>query len=927
MRISKGWKIGIASTLVLAATASTLTVLLYPIDMNKPITTYDMEFSSEIVDYKKKNKAVNDMKASANDVMSEYKSKKRSSGELNFSFANLTSGQSAGELNYYNSMNKAFRNVSPNIGITNHQRTPELINEAFYNRNTEMQSFYWSPDYNGIGTWVKYMLTDNYVAPNMWPATYAILNKVDVDGVDQTTLPVWAKSLKDHMENSLLPGGEGQTLYMSPIEILNYSLATNVSAHSVDNIHTYIANAIGKWISDRSKINVVINEEETQLDDEKSNVTPSSKSDKYKSYQLQDGDNSYGIMYIDWINSFNSNLPLYENGPDSQTPKLVTKGLFDTNNPNTDQNMRDWYLTQEFGSKKDVNIWTASDPFKSTVTPWNPAFSKTPNTIYAQSIWTNLTSWSTTGNSNDKESPFSSPLLVSEGMKDDFTDDLVKKQMNDTFEDKNKQYIDFKIRPIQWVDSKGQPSGEYLSPQDFWAGVKAFQRSLTSGINSNNAYFEGLVGIDFEKTLEDENNHKRNEAASSELPFRVYFNDPLLGLQDTIDILQKQYFSALPAFVDTVQNITDDEKYNEVVVLVKDKDGNPTNRIDEQNQDWTKFYGCGVGSDEKVYGQLYSTAPYYIHSINEQHIQYKINKEYFEAFKDETYIDKDAYKSFVLETKDKKQKRIETITNRYAGSYSAAVLFNSFTSGELDVAPISGDYFNTALKNEHLKKQIQYIETIKINKSNFVGFNLQIYEKSGVKGLEKVIIGINPETNKEEPMAERKDENSPYRATYSIDEYGNYVWPKGWKPKIKSRVSQEYADLIASNFYTPLNADDSENKLINSSAKIRATLTNTINWASLATLYSPGVTTSIQTSFMPYGVYELDGFIVESHTTGGNGEDPIDINYWEYSANKKYLSEDQLNFWKEDSYQLRTTGILIWTYSELLSTTIKESDK
>ncbi|MGL4950324.1 MAG: MG321/MPN456 family lipoprotein, partial [Mycoplasma sp.] len=597
-------------------------------------------------------------------------------------------------------------------------------------------------------------------------------------------------------------------------------------------------------------------------------------------------DPGLGIQFVDWISSSNVNLPLYEEGTNSQAPKLVRSGFYDTNNPNIDQNMRDWYLSDSYSGDK-VNTWTASDPFVSSTTPWNPSFSQTPNTTYAQSVWTGLSTWSTRGNDNDPNNPFQNPELVSEGMADDLTDSSVVSRLNAEF---GTGKLTFNIRAIPWVDSSGKETGEYLSPQDFLAGVQAFRRSLTSGINSNNAYFEGLVGINFDATINESANNLRNTNATETKPFVVHFTDPLLSLTDTLDILQKQYFNAIPAFDELVQNITDDDKFKAAGVFVPG-----TDRLDTQKTDWTKFYGCGNGLDPNVYTKLYSAAPYYISSVDQQKIEYKLNKSYFKAFDNMT---NEKYENFKLTNPTTKQKRVGTISNRYAGSYGTAVLFNSFTSGEVDVSPISGDYFNSALKDSKLKSQIHYTPTKKINKSNVVAFNLQIYEKDG-----KVIIGKNPKTGNYEPMWDPTTKD----VTYTVDEYGNYKWPAGWTPKIKSRVSQEYADLIAKDFYTPNGTSET----------IRKTLVNTVNWVSLKSLYSPGVTMSVQYSFMPFGVYSLND------SSEGTGEE-FPLEYWEYAANKAYMTDVEWSAWNPEVIKKRSTGNMIWTYDELRSSMIKD---
>ncbi|MGL4951928.1 MAG: MG321/MPN456 family lipoprotein [Mycoplasma sp.] len=900
MRIKKSWKIAATVITSVAVAATTLTILFLPQNKNAPMTTYLTKFSGDGNSVNRKNKYIDNLITDTSVIMNEYINANPKSEGLDFEFINLNANQTSGEINYFDSLNRSMRAINPNIGITNYHKTPASTQDGYYQRNAEMVSFFWSPDYNGVGTWLDYAFTDTYQVPNLWPMTYSVLESVNPKNPKTTEASREENKIKYPWAESLLKEIEGKGFYFSPIEILNNSLNGGMS---VGSAYTSIPNTIGTWVSNNSGI-------ETDLLENTSQQTKSDEEQKkvYKNPEI-------GIQFVDFLTSKNINIPIYEPGNGVSTPKLVRTGFYNTTNPETDYSMRDWYFTNQT-DKNQANIWLSGDPFVSSSTPWNPSFSQAPNSLFAQSLWTPLTSWTTLGNENDKNNNKLSEaaVMVSNGITQDFNDktdggDYYK--LREQFENRDeskKCSVKFNIRPIPWVNSSGQhvnsePGKQaFLSPADYTASIKSFLRSTQNGVNSNNDYFKSLSSIDFDKTIEHEDNWKRNETITDDNVLEIFFDNPILPFDTIIDVLQKQYFTAVPAFHEKVQNIIDDKKYAEAATFVP----NSNVFIDLQKQDWNKFYGCGIGQD--VWKDLYFAAPYYIENVNEQKISYKLNESYFNSFNDVNK--KIAYQNFNKEYQvdgnpEHTQRKIETIESRYAGSFNNAVTFNSFVNNELDSALVSGDYLNSALKNSALKNQLQYETVRKINKSNVASYNQQIYEKDG-----SIIRGIGPD-GKEAPMVESTPDGM--RVTYQIDEYGNYVWKEGWKPKLKSRVSQAYADLIAKDFYTPKEAGGK-------SEKIRHTINSSINWVSLKSIYSPGVTVSIQYSFMPFGVYPLDARWPEISGGSGSGSDdlpPIPLEYWEYSANKAYMLSD-LDEWGEKYIDQRKTGLLIWTYDELL---------
>lgn len=884
MRIKKSWKLASISLVSAAAIITPLVVLFYPVNLNKPMSNYILQFNDTVAYKNEKNKYINDLMNKTSKIINDYRSLPNNhNAELNFWSINLNSKQSAGELNYFDTLNRSLRNINPNFGITNVQRTPQTVQEGFYNRNTELMSFNWSPDYNGVGTWINYMFTDSYSLANMWAPTYKILEKyVNNEFKSEYT---WAASLYKEFETKKIPGVSPQStnahLFRSPIDIITWIASKDnvvfengkyVNIASIDDYYTFIANVIGAWISNNSSSDIKGVE-----DRQYSNI-------------------SEGINYVNWIASKNPNIPFSEDGPNTRTPFLVRKGFYKQDNPNNDTNYRDWYIRpSEIGSKNNINIWTADNPFQSSKTPWNPTFSQAPNSSYGSTIWTGLTSWTTVGDSNDPalEYGVDKNFLVSNGIMQDLTDPAVFKILENSFSGKDSK-IEFKIRPIPWVDTQGRvvKTGNnemYLSPQDFNSGFQAFIRSINYGINANNSYFIGLSGIDFDRTMNFAENNKRNTSTNDQNTFTVFFKEPILTFQDTLDILQKQYFFALPTWHNKVQNIVNDVEFRRVTKF------NDSGNIDTSQQDFSVYYGSGEGTDPRVWNDLYFAAPYYISDVNKQAVTYKLNSTYFDAFTDVNT--KLAYTNFNIQ-KDG-TRRIQELNRKYGGSYNPSILFEQFKSNEVDFSPILASSLNDVINN--FKDNLKYYGVSKLNKANTFGYNLQVYEKFSENeatdlhgAAQNIIIDTNGnpiwDPNTRTPL-------------YTIDDYGNYVFPQGRTPQLKSRISQSYHDLIVKDFYTPI-SDGGK------STTIRHTINNSINWVALKLLTSPGVTNSIQYSFMPYGVY-----------TWHDTTDPDMVGqYWDLVANKRYVGLDPNGRFNVES---RMTGNMLWTYDEMLKGIIK----
>ncbi len=907
------------STLVgaVAVASTSLAILFYNVDTPTPIGTYITKFSSNTVNSRQKNELINQSIEKTRKILDKYEEDTGKKANLNLQLANLKQVQSAGDRNYWYQFDRTLKHIDSRLGLTNIQKTPLVMQQAYYNKDIEMMTFYWSADYNSIGTWTNYMFTDNYTLANLWPMVYRVLKTTEEEYS-------WERSLKTEMNKHSLKGNPDLPTISSHIELLDWLASDkNTNGATIDSFYTLVANIIGAWMSAQSTMPIQAHKKEL--------ILPGVKDPEDQA--IYSPNSSEGVKFMDYLASCNPNIPFQEAGPGTEIPTLMSKGLYMPANPCGDISYRDYYIYKDEFKKPVVRDWDEADLISTNNTVFNPCFSKTSSSKVGQSVWIGLSSWTTVGDLTDKQ--FNDPAnpvptgggqenyLVGDGCLNDLIHRDAPLSPSDPYpsfanleNDYNtKNQVSFTIRPIPWVDSQGNETGYYLSPADFLAGFKAFKRSVDCGINSNNAYFVDLLGLDFDKTFADPTNTQRcTSAQDKSKTFTVHFtNDKILQFKDVLDILQKQYYMALPAENEKVKNLIDDDRFYDIAEWNGDY-------LSTTSTDMSKFYGCGDGTNPNVWGNLWSCGPYYISGVDKQKISYSLNEAYFNSF-DYDATKRPEYTSFQLQGKaplGKEFSKIDDFQLKYYGSYNNDILFEQFKSGEVDKAKVEGSNLQKAVAT--MKSSLRYPPVQKVAKANVAGFNLQIYDKwnepkdkvpAGKGRAQGIIMDQN-----NQPMWDPVTR----KVLYTMDKYGNWDFSElekqGRHPKLKSSVSDSYYRLIAKDFYTPKEDPTSI------SANIRFTMMNSINWVSLATLVSPGVTNSVQYSFIPYGCYPIH------NAAGPDNPDLIQGEYWDYAANKRYmtpvgadgkLDTSKLDNMTPENIKLRLSGNCIWTYDELLS--------
>ncbi|WP_353289832.1 MG321/MPN456 family lipoprotein [Ureaplasma ceti] len=916
------------------ATSTYLMNFKAPMNQNEGTQSFERSNDNFAIDtISPKQKYINDLERQVSEVFKQYKQEHKEYKGLTLDYINLKASPTPGEVSFFEELNKTLKAINPNLSFNMIQRSPSTVQQGFYQQNADMISMIWSPDYNDVGTWLTYMFQDQQIA-NLWPAVAAAMNhKITV--VNET-MNVEHKSWVDNLRNYIkkrnfgfkdkngqfVPLVNKENHVMDMNELMSYT-EKGVSSSA---IYTSLSNAISAWADSPEAKKY----EAVPMDDNDPNLY---KDGTYTSFHggLKSFKASMQTNLMDFLTQYKPNIPYVQDGPNTKTASLVRLGAHAPENINSSKSFRDWYYNPEIYKGDGVfRNWLKGNPFLGNITVLNPSFNKGTNNVLS-STFTNLFSWSTHGDFYNQESAYKSnyglslnadgamtnPKHLEEVIDSGFTDNSFSDIKCGIDKDGSK-YVDIPIRPLPWVNYEGNTTNNihYLSPQDYWAGFKAYERSVSVKLNYN-GYFMDLLGLDMNKMLSYPGNQARNTSPEQHKTFRIYFDNPTLSGSDIVDILTKQYFAALPEFSPLVQNITNDQKF-ESIAHVSQTNG-VLNISDNKLVDMSKFYGCGFYQDPNVWKQLWSVGPYTVNQINTQQIVFKINKHYFGQsvenpgpWKDvadnpnycqnflngkitiQKKIEKDGKFTGKTEPVELPIKKFDEVKSIYSSAYNVQLAYEQFKINELDESDIPTAKLAETYANPTLSKEVYQKSTLKLDKSNLIPYNLRVLEVDG-KGTIKLF--------------DKNDKEVPFSDKYvSMDKYGNYVFKDGYHPKVKSKISDGYYDLIVKNFFTPIDATGPDGKLLpaidRSSAIIRTAINDCINWFALTSIIDSGKSQVIQNSFMPYGVDNLSDDISNSRLT-----------YWSLAI-YKVTTEMNPEFEKPGK---RLGGITEWTWPEYIN--------
>lgn len=872
-----------------------------------------------------KQNYINNLKKQVEEVFSQYKKLKPNFKGLQLDYINLKTSPTPGEVSFFLELDKALKAINNNLSFNMIQRSPSSIQQGFYQKNADMISMYWSPDYNDLGTWLTYMFSDSQVA-NMWPAIAGAINK-DIPVPNETSNvehQSWVENLKNFIKSKNFGFNDTKGNFVPLIDENGKAIQMNKLMEYINNgvssslIYSTLGNAMAAW-SDSDDVKKYGGTLEDVND-------PNVYKDKlYKSFSggIKDFQASMQTNMLDFLTSYRQNIPFIQDGPDTKNAFLVKSGAHVPSNANAADNYRDWYYQDGIYSPDGTFIdWSENNPFVGTVTPLNPSFTKSTNETLFNSTNTPLFSWSTSGDFYNEDSNYKSnykdtlnangalatPKDLEKVIDSGFTESSGNIKCGT---DKNGKYVDIPIRPIPWVNYQGKTTNneKFLSPEDYWAGFKGYKRSVDVKMTMN-GYFIDLIGLNINATLNYQPNKERNESLKDHKTFRMYFDNPVLSGSDIVDILTKPSFCALPAFSDLVQNITDDKKFN---AIANTSESNGV--LNTSTVDMSKFYGCGYGPNKNVWSNMWYSSPYYVSEINDQRIIYSLNEKYFgqsrqnpgiweDVKNDPNYVnyflDSDMTMTLINsttgvqdETQDVKIRKFKTIKTTYSAAYNVQLAFEQFKTGELDRSKIPPANLPSVYNSKDLAPQLYEPTTLKVKQSNLIPYNLQVYQLDKHGTIQLYDSNNNP---------------VPFNTdNVSMDKYGNYIFNNGVHPRIKSKITDGYYDLIVKNFYTPIDAKDKDGKLLpaidRSSAIIRTAINDCINWFALGSIVQNGKTQIIQNSFLPYGVANLSDNLTESRLT-----------YWSLAIYKVSCSMNE----KDELPGNRFGGMVEWTWPEYI---------
>ncbi|MGL4616905.1 MAG: MG321/MPN456 family lipoprotein [Mycoplasmoidaceae bacterium] len=735
-------------------------------------------------------------------------------------------------LSWFVEFDKALNALDSRLGFELIPRTNQTVDSGFRNKNAEMVSMFWAPDYHNIGTWVGLHFATNYQTPNLWPSLYNYLTSGKDESIPEDSneygplnsifmVNQWGASLKSHLENTFypinpIPGFTPENLFQSYDDLiaLDRKVFDADSKASKTGARSALSNAITLW----ADLNSV------------------------------DTKQPLAAGLINWMDHQSSGLPWIANGPSTVVRNLTRQGYKTPTNEYSGLNFRDWHYI-EGKTTNDGNLfrwWTPQNPFATNRTPYNPAFNDTSNNMFFQSTYNGLVDWKIVGDWEFKEnvggggswippehsffmSGSSEIKFYNNGLENSYV--LKRDNLDNNEININEQYkqalttsnaIEFTVDPIfPWLDHNGEEKGK-LQAQDYFWGLMGYVLSSDLGINTNGYYLD-LMNIDVQKTIDANLDFWEKDSKNNYIPklsdnptIKFVLSSPNINF---LDILSKQYFQPIPITNDKVKAIFDIPS-NES--LFNDK-----GEFIPNNLDFNSLYGGG----EKIgnYTSWWSAGPYYVKSVSEQDIQYAINSKYFEILN--TNNNPLTKEPFGINPK------IKNVVMKYAGAYSPQVTYEQFKTGEIDKSDIPSALISEAYRN--FKTSFR-TEGVSINaRSDLIPYNTNIYITDDF---------LEPE----------------------ISESGD--------KKIKNLVSPQYEKAIVRDFYMGKEGN---------SWKIRNAINQSIDWYSLSALALPDNSVSFQQSLVPFGNFRSsdDLPLTNIQTDGFVNKDT----YWETAANNEKI--------------------------------------
>lgn len=578
----------------------------------------------------------------------------------------------------------------------------------FASGNSEMGFYLWSPDYDGVGTWISAWI------------------QMDENGNNiSNAINAW-KLIHERMVNVLNNKDEYVNIYGENYYNAAKSLLEKLVEYKLYN-ETYSVNDPSKIPMDYKQAFKDVGQSNSQT----------LNMDFFIS-QILSGETGLNItnFIIQVLDSNFMFMPMPGAGLNYKDATLYDPQFIPRDSPFAGTSLRDYGVrdastyTPINGSQHGVfKSIVSADFFGSSQQLFNQSFGNATPFLNQNDVGQiSLVDMETTGGWSN-EDPDSRPIdhLRLNGAKEvklyDSSDNLLQTisrnqdiDMNDETTATNLQKAvkyEFTIdTSMAWVDNNGT-SKQALSGKDFERGFEAFWLASEIGLQKN-GYFINSVNLDIDKTVNYDSTTKIsnnttinsdaydiNNFTNTDDTFTVHLKEPSTYL---LQYLSKGYFWALPNTNEEVKGI----KFGQNGI-----ENNPT------NISWQNIYGDGTKASDIMDGNFWSAAPYYLEKITSegaQEISYKQNSYYFNARKDD------------LLNKDEK---IQQYIMRSVPAINAANLFENFNAGNVSSALIPADQSTTVLQDPARQNQILYVGVAKSSQSNYAIFNGNPYEADG----------------------------------------------------------------------------------------------------------------------------------------------------------------------------------------------------
>lgn len=731
--------------------------------------------------------------------------------KLSFKYYTLTNSSqyTPSKLSWFKEVNNALQWLDPRLSFELIPRSNLTVEQGFRQKDGEMVSMFWSPDYHNIGTWIGFWFNGDYVVPNLWPTLYNDMTDGDIQP--------WQENLKQYLEDITINGDENYfQSYNSLLKIdeENYNKGNKTSYRSS------IGDEIGYWADTTTQ--------------------------------------DFSKELVGWMNAQAAMLPWISDGPSTTKKIMVREGFHVPTNTYSADTFRDWFYDNSNASSQKFRYWLANGPFTTNKTPYNPSFNDATNNSFFQSTYNGLTNWKINGDwewdneenvwippkgtltlgatskmtatdssgSNVFTLPSSGESLSSSSNIDDFTiyEDGNTEQINAAKEKlKNVTKYSFEIdsNRFTWNSTNGS-TGYNLTAKDFFWGFIGYVLSVQLNINTNGYYLD-LVDINIGETIKANNEFydfyytnasEQNKYAPWNLKPKLDVNDEenktitfVLNKPNVnfIDILSKQYFQPLPIMNKKVQNIFSGPNSNNLVYTLS---GNPSENkplsltLDLSKSNFSNLYGCE--SDPTGDIDWWSSGAYYVNNVTEQDITFIKNNSYFNQFPEGMY--------------GNKNQKIGKVVMKYGGAFSDQITFIQFENNELDKSNIPISLIPKAAKMKGFTTQGVSV----VNKSDIISYNTNVFQR---------------------------DSNGITYLTSPSEKGGQVVETlDGEKRVLKPHVDVNYYNAIVKDF----DVKDGN------SIKIRKAINTAIDWFSLSAMAIPDDNPNFQQSVIPFGNFKIE---------------------------------------------------------------------